>query len=129
MKGAWAVLFLLLCVSSALAQTPALKARLAHQDPAQHPCAADIAHFCSAVPSGMGRKWACLRQHRPKLQARCTKLLAYIDSTEARLAAGYHETVEQFRAEEYGSSNAGAAAPVNAPPKPQEPAPKPQDPH
>ena len=115
MKGLWAALLLSAAVASASAQPAPMKSLMPPKASAQHPCAGDIVHFCSAVPSGMGRKWACLRKHRSQLQPICFKLLGYIDSVEARLAGAYHESVEQFRAEAYANYNAGGQIRVNPP--------------
>lgn len=81
------------------AGSPTQKGAFIH---ASGPCGYDFDHFCSAVPPGEGRKWACIRAHSKEVQPVCKKRLAAIDEYETETATKRHMTLAQFRAQIYG---------------------------
>jgi hypothetical protein len=96
-----------LCAFAAPAEAGAPPTPAATGASAQHPCADDLAHLCKTVPSGAGRKFACLDTHKAKLRPSCRTFIEALDARYVQMAAQRHESVSKFLADAYARYNTG----------------------
>ncbi|HEY5048849.1 MAG TPA: cysteine rich repeat-containing protein [Rhizomicrobium sp.] len=127
-------LLLFLSGASAVAQVhpsapPASEPRVGSGDI----CVSELKEYCSGVEPGMGRKLACLHDHKAALRPACRTKLNGVEAVEASLAARAHEPVAQFLAEAYARREHGEIYSVGPrkttpakPAAPQQPKPNPQ---
>ena len=86
----------LLCGISTLAQAAPAPAYGGVRETSQMPCSNQYVKFCSAVPTGEGRKLLCMIQHLPELTSACRERTKAVYQLESELAAKNHMTVPQY---------------------------------
>jgi hypothetical protein len=77
---------------------PPTPAQIASRPTAAEPCNGLYEKYCSAVPSGAGRKLICMTHHLPQLTPACRERIQNVYKLESELAAKDHMTVPQFMA-------------------------------